>query len=69
LEGILPKTTTFDDYEIEHDFPEVGKRTMLLNARRIFSEEGKTQLIVLAIEDVTGRPRTQRSDEAKETTP
>jgi hypothetical protein len=58
LEGILPKTTTCDDFEIEHDFPDVGKRTMLLNGRKIFSEGGKAQLIVLAIEDITGRPRT-----------
>ena len=69
LEGILPKTTTCDDFEIEHDFPDIGKRTMLLNGRKIFSERGKAQLIVLAIEDITGRPRTQRSDETKETTP
>jgi len=58
LEDILPKITTFDDFEIEHDFLDVGKRTMLLNGRKIFSEGGKTQLIVLAIEDVTERRRT-----------
>jgi PAS domain-containing protein len=69
LEGILPKTTKCDDFEIEHDFPDVGKRTMLLNGRKIFSEGGKTQLIVLAIEDITGRPWTQRSDETEEVTP
>ena len=55
LESILPRVTTFDDFEIEHDFPDVGKRTMSLNARKVFSEGGKTQLIVLAIEDITGR--------------
>jgi len=58
LEDILPKITTFDDFEIEHDFLDVGKRTMLLNGRKIFSEGGKTQLIVLAIEDVTERRQT-----------
>jgi two-component system CheB/CheR fusion protein len=58
LEGILPKTTAFDDFEIEHDFPDIGKRTMSLNARKVFSEGGKAQLIVLAIEDITGRRQT-----------
>src|SRR3989338_9009848 len=36
LEEILPKTTSFDHFEIEHDFPHIGKRVMLLNARRIY---------------------------------
>ena len=35
LETILPNQATFDDYEVEHDFPSIGIRTMLLNARRI----------------------------------
>ena len=32
LEDILPKTTSFDNFEVEHDFPDIGKRIMLLNA-------------------------------------
>jgi PAS domain-containing protein len=35
LEDILPQKATFDDYEVEHDFATIGRRTMLLNARRI----------------------------------
>lgn len=38
LEGILPKTTSFDDFEVEHDFSDIGKRIMLLNACRIYLE-------------------------------
>jgi len=53
LEGILPENTSFDDYEVEHDFEYIGKRKMYLNARRIYRESNKTQLILLAIEDVT----------------
>ena len=33
LEDILPKKATFDDYEVEHNFATIGRRTMLLNAR------------------------------------
>ena len=53
LETVLPKDTSFENVEIEHDFPGIGHRTMLLNARRISGPEGTTQLILLAIEDIT----------------
>ena len=57
LEEILPRNTSFDDLEVEHDFEHIGPKTMLLNARR-FPPEGKFELILLAIEDVTARKRT-----------
>jgi PAS domain S-box-containing protein len=53
LEEILPKNTSFDNYEVEHDFPQLGKRTMLLNARRIPRAPAKPRIILLAIEDIT----------------
>ena len=34
LETILPQKATFDNYEVEHDFTTIGRRTMLLNARQ-----------------------------------
>ena len=55
LETILPQKATFDDYEVEHDFPGIGRRTMLLNARRIPSPPEKPKVILLAIEDITKR--------------
>ena len=53
LEEILPKNAAFNDFEVEHDFPEIGRRTMLLNARRIYREANRTRMILLAIEDIT----------------
>ncbi|MBN2483992.1 MAG: diguanylate cyclase [Candidatus Omnitrophica bacterium] len=53
LEDILPHTTSFDDFEVEHDFPGIGTRTMLLNARKVYRKTNHTQLILLAIEDIT----------------
>ena len=53
LETILPQKTTFDDYEVEHDFVDIGRRIMLLNARQIESVPGKERIILLAIEDIT----------------
>jgi two-component system CheB/CheR fusion protein len=52
LEGILPKNSEFDNYRVEQDFPQLGHRIMLLNARRILSDAGP-DLILLAIEDIT----------------
>ena len=53
LETILPQNTTFDNYEVEHDFPTIGKRIMLLNARQIHRALGKEHIILMAIEDIT----------------
>ncbi|MDP2884677.1 MAG: chemotaxis protein CheB [Ignavibacteria bacterium] len=55
LETILPKNTSFDDFEMEHTFRVIGRREMVLNARRISGNTGETQLILLAMEDVTDR--------------
>src|SRR3989339_1664248 len=59
LETILPEKTTFDNYEVEHDFSTIGKRTMLLNARNIQRRSGKEQIILLAIEDITDRKKIE----------
>ena len=51
LEDVLPDNNAFDDYEVEHDFPGIGHKIMLLNARRV----DHLQFILLAIEDITDR--------------
>jgi two-component system CheB/CheR fusion protein len=53
LEEILPQNSHFNDFEVTHNFSRLGKRVMLLNARRIVFEGNKTQLILLSIEDIT----------------
>jgi len=55
LEGILPQNTSFNDFRVEHDFEHIGRRIMLLNARRIHREPNKTRMILLSIEDITER--------------
>ncbi|MFH0997509.1 MAG: PAS domain-containing protein [Pseudomonadota bacterium] len=59
LETILPQKTTFDDYEVEHDFATIGRRIMLLNARQIERGMGKERIILLAIEDITEHKRLE----------
>ena len=59
LENILPRKTTFDNYEVEHEFATIGRRIMLLNARQIQRVSGKERIILLAIEDITERKRLE----------
>ncbi len=59
LEEILPENTQFQDFEVDHEFPEIGRRTMLLNARRIYQSDGCMKLILLAIEDITEKKRLE----------
>jgi two-component sensor histidine kinase len=55
LEEIIPQHTTIEEFEVEHDFPALGRRTMLLNARKVFYEGNNSTSLLLAIEDVTER--------------
>jgi two-component system CheB/CheR fusion protein len=55
LEEILPKNCSFHDFKVEHHFPKIGHRVMLLNARRIVGEGHLTPFISLAFEDITGK--------------
>jgi len=58
LEDILPKKTFFKGFEVTKDFPIIGKKVMILNARQIhltktIREKVFPQIILLAIEDIT----------------
>ena len=61
LEEILPQNTKFENFEVEHEFQTIGRRVMLLNARRIYREEKRTQMILLAIEDITKRKEAEEA--------
>ncbi len=55
LEDILPKNTFFKGFEVNHEFPVIGRKVMILNARQIHSKEDTSfpPIILLAMEDVT----------------
>jgi diguanylate cyclase (GGDEF)-like protein len=59
FEEILPKNTVFNGYEVEHDFPGIGRKTILLNARQIFRKKIGSHIILLAMEDITSRKETE----------
>jgi transcriptional regulator with GAF, ATPase, and Fis domain len=60
LEDILPQNTSFHDFEVEHTFETIGPKIMHLNARRIYGADNQTDMILLAIEDVTEREYHKR---------
>jgi two-component system CheB/CheR fusion protein len=59
LEEILPQNSVFNDFAVDHEFPSIGRKKMLLNAHKIVQQEPNDQLILLAIEDTTGRCCTE----------
>jgi two-component system CheB/CheR fusion protein len=53
LEKIIPAQSSFQDFRVEHDFPAIGHRVLVLNARRIEQRSSRPHLILLAMEDIT----------------
>jgi two-component system CheB/CheR fusion protein len=58
LEDVLPRDTFFDDFEVTHDFPNLGTRTMLVNGRRLQAADGAHDWILLGIADITRRKQS-----------
>lgn len=69
LDRVLHEHTQVDDFSVDHEFPSLGRRHILLNAREV-AEHGSQPLILLALEDVTERQRVsaelQRSNQELE---
>jgi two-component sensor histidine kinase len=60
LDRIVPEHGVMDNFEIEQDFPLIGQRTMLLNARKVYYSGDANTTLLLAIEDITDRRIAER---------
>jgi chemotaxis protein methyltransferase CheR len=60
LETIANNQATVEGYEVDREFPKIGRRAMLLNARKVFYEKGVHSTVLLAFEDVTSRRAVER---------
>jgi two-component sensor histidine kinase len=60
LGDIVPEESVLDGFEVEHEFPKIGRRTMLLNARTVISETNAHTALLLAIEDISERRASER---------
>ncbi|KAB1080748.1 PAS domain-containing protein [Methylobacterium soli] len=54
LVDVVPRDDAVEAFEVAHDFPGVGHRVMLLNARKVFRPGNHVPFLLLAIDDVTG---------------
>lgn len=61
LDRIVPASEVMEDFEVEQEFPRIGRRTMLLNARKVFDKTHGAPMILLAFEDITERRTTERT--------
>jgi two-component sensor histidine kinase len=60
LERIVPEDGVMDHFEVEQEFPTIGRRTMLLNARKVFYAADANTTLLLSIEDITDRRVAER---------
>jgi PAS domain-containing protein len=65
LEAVIPRSVAVEGYEVEHEFPHLGRRAMLLSARKLFHPDNTGTTLLLAIEDVTERRRTEHERELR----
>lgn len=63
LEQLLPGDRQFQDFEVDQEFEGIGRRTMLLNGRRLVRQNDATKLILLSIEDISVRKQLERERE------
>jgi two-component system, chemotaxis family, CheB/CheR fusion protein len=66
LYEVITNHSSYYGFEVEHHFPHIGEKTLLLNARRVTQTAHRKQLILLAIEDITVHRRAQRMLEERE---
>ncbi|HKV98771.1 MAG TPA: chemotaxis protein CheB [Vicinamibacterales bacterium] len=62
LEDVVRSETGLTDVEVEHVFPAIGRRVVMLNGRRIAFDGGSAPLILLAIQDITARRDFERRE-------
>ena len=61
LTEIISQDSTIEAYEVEHNFPRIGRRCMLLNARRMYHETTATTILLLAMQDITELKAAERA--------
>jgi two-component system CheB/CheR fusion protein len=62
LESVLVNDSNFEYFEVEHEFPHIGFKKMLLNARQLYREDKKLLMILLSIKEATNNVITGSID-------
>ncbi len=66
LEDIIPGNSFIQDFEVTHDFPLAGRKTLFLNARRLVAEKAEDHRILISLDDYTSRLQAQQEVRASE---
>lgn len=53
LSHVVSTGEAFDGYEVSHDFPGLGRKELLLNARRVYARDDPAPMVLLSVEDAT----------------
>jgi len=60
MEKVLPENKPIESFEIEDDFPGLGRRVFNLNARKVSQPGNHTHRVLLVFEDITDRKQRER---------
>ena len=63
LKDVVPKSVVVEGYEVEHDFPGLGRRRMILTARKLFHPDNNSTTLLLSMEDATTRLQKEEERE------
>ena len=63
LKDVVPKSVAVEGYEVEHDFPGLGRRRMILSARKLFHPDNNSTTLLLSMEDATTRLQKEEERE------
>ena len=55
LDEVLPQQRRVENYRIEHEFPGLGRRSLLISARRLYQQSRRTHYIVMRFDDGAGK--------------
>jgi len=61
LEDVSKNQTSFDDFQVDHEFSSIGRRNMIVNARQVVNPGLRQVLILVAIDDITDRVQTEQA--------
>jgi PAS domain S-box-containing protein len=60
LEWDISSGIRHNEFELKYNFPSLGERIMVLNARRLIEDDVKSSKILIAMEDVTDQRKEQQ---------
>jgi two-component system, chemotaxis family, CheB/CheR fusion protein len=67
LDEVVSKNKSFNGFEMQHNFPSIGPKIMVLNARRLIQNIHRQQLVILAIRDITAHREAEKIIREQET--